>query len=171
MNNDIFIVDGDKINKITEIGERKKKLTIPDGIKVIGDRAFWGTKRLKTISLPNGLRRIGEMAFYCSGIEKIKAPDSVSVIGDEAFCQSCLVEVELPKKLKTLRLGLFQYCKDLTTVTIHNGVKSIQMNSFFGCENLKTIKFLGTEEQWAKIKINEYTQDDLSNVQIEFITK
>lgn len=45
------------------------------------------------------------------------------------------------------------------------------MNSFFGCEALKTIKFLGTEEQWAKIKINEYTQDDLSNIQIEFITK
>lgn len=84
MNNDIFIVDGDKINELTETGKRKKKLTIPNGIKVIGDCAFFGTKRLKTISFPNGLRRIGEMTFYCSGIEKIKVPDSVSVIGDEA---------------------------------------------------------------------------------------
>ena len=43
---------------------------------------FWNCTALKRISLPSGLKKIGNAAFYGSGLEKIAIPASVTEIDD-----------------------------------------------------------------------------------------
>ena len=57
---------------------------LPETLKRIGDRAFFGTA-LQAVDLPQGLESIGEMAFGCSNLETIEIPESVSSIGGDAF--------------------------------------------------------------------------------------
>lgn len=46
-----------------------QKVTLPEGIKVIGDEAFSTVYRLTEINLPDGLETIGDKAFYYNSLK------------------------------------------------------------------------------------------------------
>ena len=67
-----------------------KNIEIKKGTKTIADGALftWNsdTDCLENVTLPNGLKRIGDVAFYGrTGLKEINIPDSVEQIGDYAF--------------------------------------------------------------------------------------
>ena len=49
----------------------------------------------------------------------------------------------------------FFACKNLTSITIPDTVKSIGEYAFLACGNLKTIIFEGTQDQWNSIAAEE----------------
>lgn len=64
-------------------------ITIPDGVTVIGDRAFRACLSVTSITIPGSVISIGNSAFsYCFGLTRIAIPANVAVIGDDAF-SSC----------------------------------------------------------------------------------
>lgn len=66
---------------------------VPAGVERIGDGAF-GNENLKTISLPIGLKSIGDYGFGgCTRLQSISLPLTVKEIGKEIF--SCCVSLEL----------------------------------------------------------------------------
>jgi len=72
-------------------------ITIPKGVKTIGEEAFYSCSALKTVTFgeDSQLTSIGEDAFsYCESLTSITIPDSVTSIGSFAFymCNK-LVEV------------------------------------------------------------------------------
>lgn len=59
---------------------------LPDGLQIIGDRAFAGCDTLRAVSIPEGVTRIGDNAFtHCTSLEAVTIPGSVSSIGSDAF--------------------------------------------------------------------------------------
>lgn len=82
--------------------------TVPDGVRVIGDRAFWDCSPVKAVILPDSMTDIGEEAFaYCTSLHSVRIPENVTVIGDHAFYGD-------PKELTVTAVrGSFaeQYCK------------------------------------------------------------
>ena len=59
---------------------------VPDDVKSILDRAFYGCSDITNITLSSDLINIGESAFRaCKGIKNIFIPDSVNLIGEYAF--------------------------------------------------------------------------------------
>ena len=60
------------------------KITIPEGVKEIGNHAFNGSG-LQSITLNNGIKKIGAGAFYGSALRNIILPEGLTEIGSEAF--------------------------------------------------------------------------------------
>ena len=78
--------------------------SISEGVKVIGDSAFWGCESLTSINIPNGVTTIGNAAFQgCESLTSINIPNSVTTIGDWAFgeCDS-LTNITIPSSVVTI---------------------------------------------------------------------
>ncbi len=50
--------------------ERIKSVSIPEGVEVIQDKAFYGCRSLRTVSLPSTLKSIGRWAFESTKVKK-----------------------------------------------------------------------------------------------------
>ena len=103
-----------------------------------GNYMFSGCSNLKTITLPNGLRMIGQYAFSdCSSLTSVVIPDSVIEILPYAFseCKS-LKSVVIPDKMDYIMEYAFMGCKNLTSITIPDSVTLIEKGVFYGCNKL-----------------------------------
>ena len=135
-------------NGILKTNFRKKipeksitKIILPDGLKMIPDKAFKDCKSLEEIHIPDGVTKIGEGAFdYCKSLKEINIPDGVTEIGREAFvsCES-LKKVNIPDGMTQIYDGAFWGCESLKEINIPDGVTEIDDRAFWGCESLEEI--------------------------------
>lgn len=130
-------------------------MTIPNDVTSIGDSAFSGCTSLKSVTIPNSVTSIGREAFYgCGSLENITIPDSVTSIGNNAFsgCSS-LTSIMIPDGVTSIKRGAFSFCSSLMNITIPNTITEIGVEAFSSCTNLESIDYLGTKDQWNKIKL------------------
>lgn len=125
-------------------------ITLPAGLKVIGQAALAGCKNLTTITLPESLEVIEAAAFSSSGLTSINLPASVTHVGERAFSQCAALESAVIANVA--EIGNYAFLNDamLSSVTLGEGVKSIGDGTFSGCTALKAI---GTAQQCAITKI------------------
>jgi len=94
-------------------------VTIPAGVEIIGERAFFNQSKLTSVNIPASVTSIGKVAFAgCSSLTTVTIPAKVTTIGDWAFLE----------------------CSKLATVTFAEGLVEIGDGAFAGCRALKTIK-------------------------------
>ena len=68
------------------LGKNDSSYTIPDGVTVIEQYAFYSNSKLTSVTIPSGVTSIGEMAFReCSGLTSVIVPSSVTSIEYNAF--------------------------------------------------------------------------------------
>lgn len=90
--------------------ELRGKYTIREGVKVIGDRAFFSCEYLKDVNIPNSVTSIGDASFMvCGSLNSIDIPNSVTSIGSNAF----------------------NLCDSLTSINIPNSVTNIGNSAFW----------------------------------------
>ena len=90
----------------------KGEYSIIEGVKVIGEYAFYWCRNLNSIDIPNSVTTIGDSALgACSSLSSINIPNSVKIIGDRAFWG----------------------CNFLTCITIPSSVDTIIGNPFYPC--------------------------------------
>ena len=113
----LFTKDKSKLVKYPA-GRTDDSYTVPDGVKTIGDRSFYGSRFLTEVTMPAGLETIEECAFlsaqnstggFLIPLKKAIIPDSVKTIGNNAFgsCAS-ISEVYIGKGVTAL--GSERYC-------------------------------------------------------------
>jgi len=79
-------------------------------VTAVADYAFAGKKRLVRVTLPDGVKTLGEGVFEgCDLLEGVKLPEGLALIPDGAFfgCRS-LKDVRIPSSVR--QVGLFAFC-------------------------------------------------------------
>ena len=118
-------------------------VTVPSGIKYIGDDAFKDCKGLTSVDLPRSLTTIGSHAFNkCTSLTSITFPKTLTSIGAMAFyfCKG-LTSITFPKSLTTIGDSAFSGCWSLTSVTLPEGLTSIGDFAFYNNLRLTSITF------------------------------
>ena len=145
--------------------ENLKSVTI-NGDGTIPNGLFSRCKNLKNVTINEGITAVGDAAFFNTAVEKIILPSTVIVVKTEAFrdCRQ-LREVVLNDGLETIAESAFKRTESLSEISIPDsvkhigsgcfacsGIKSVKLpennaftailwETFFGCQNLETVKF------------------------------
>ena len=141
-------------------------VVIPDGVKKIGNEAFYKNKSLTSVTIPGSVTEICDgyddfdvdefvgAFFSCTNLKQVTFSNGLTHIGYNAFyyCIS-LTSVTIPDSVTSIGEYAFYYCKSLTSVTIPNSVTSIGERAFKWCDDLTSVTILA-----RKITI-EYDDD------------
>ena len=115
-----------------------KRVVIQQGVRAIGDRAFWDCSGLTSVTIPDGVTSIGDYAFaYCVSLTSATIPEGVTSIGWSAF-ENCtaLTFMTIPEGVTSIGNSAFSGCSGLTSVTIPDSVTSIGDYAFAYCVSL-----------------------------------
>ena len=104
-----FVIGGDGILISCAVGA--EHITVPAGIKMIGEMAFAYNDRVQSVKLPDGVIEICSSAFErCTALSEISLPDSLRIIGDRVFEEcSSLEKISLPDGVTQIGSKAFEY--------------------------------------------------------------
>ena len=161
-------------------------LVIPNTVTEIKDFAFYGYESLKSLSFEENskLTSLGTGAFYhCSALTSIILPDTITTVGECVFYDTpyfnnasnwengifyvgnYLIEANranIPENptikagTKLIAYNAFNYCNNLTDITIPSSVTHIGVLAFQDCSRLSSV----TIEEGCKLSIGNYAFND-----------
>lgn len=104
------------------------------------------------LTIPEYIREIGDDAF--SGCRKLRAIrlGHVSALGSRAFLGCGLRSVTVPEGVKTLQMGVFGYCAELQSLSLPASIEWIDTNAFINCA---VQKYLVHENSFAHTCLKE----------------
>lgn len=92
-----------------------KKVTLPDSVEVIGERAFEGCNYIPEIELNEGLKRMEyECLGFCYGLKSITLPQSLEKIDSRAFYFDYVNNITIPANVNSIGFMAFAGINDLT---------------------------------------------------------
>ena len=167
-------IDGFKVTALegTFKANRKiTKVTIPAGVKEIGDWTFYACNNLTEVSIPEGCTRIGAYGFNNdSKLEEIVIPDSVESIGTYAFtfCKK-LKKVTFPKNLIEIQEGVFRDDNELKEINLPNGIKKIGTDAFERTDISEIVLPESLEELGDNVFVNANLEKVVAGEDLRFI--
>ncbi len=124
------------------VGLGIERLTLPAGLKAIGEGALAGTS-IKQVTIPSAVTSIGPHAFAdCRNLTSIILPAALCEIGEGAFkgCEA-LESIEINGTPSEIAPYTFAGCSKLRDCNLPFTIRSIGASAFNGCEALQTISF------------------------------
>lgn len=146
---------------------------IPNTVTSIADAAFAGHNNLTAIAIPSNITKIGRCAFaYCRNLISIVVddknqvydsrnncnaiietatntliegsnntiiPNTITSIGESAFLGRKLTSLSIPNGVVSIDASAFQYCNALTSVSIPSSMQNIGNSAFFMCTALTSV--------------------------------
>ena len=90
------------------------------------------------------------------------------VIYDQAFYSfRNVTSITISEGVKSIGLAAFAFCRELVSITIPGSVESIGDSAIRYCDSFTDVYFTGTEEEWATISIGSYN-DTLTGATIHY---
>lgn len=158
-------------------------LSIPNNVKIIGDHSFFaittlssltfeenstlelidksgfgGCSNLESMVLPASLVEIRDSAFNkCSKLCSVtfEQDSQLEIIGPQVFKYSGLTNFVTPSSVETIGAGAFATCKDLTSISLPEGLKRIE-NHTFRDSGLTSISIPASVEYIGKVAFRSH---------------
>lgn len=109
----------------------------PSQLKSISNHCFANCIKLSNVTLPIGLKTIGDSAFNNTIFERIEIPASVETIGIATFAANIELKTVIfknsensPSKIKKLDTACFSGCFKLFEINLPEGLQTIEFNAF-----------------------------------------
>lgn len=131
-----FYISG---NILVSYRGNEERVTVPNGITIIGEGCFAYNEAIGKVILPNTVTDIQEDAFKgCVSMQTISLSESLINIERSAF-ENCfkLLRIDLPKNVSKLGQSAFKRCFKLKTFNFNDNLKIIEDMVFYGCQSLK----------------------------------
>ncbi|MBR2003264.1 MAG: leucine-rich repeat domain-containing protein [Thermoguttaceae bacterium] len=112
-----------------------ERIELPESLRTIKKRAFFGCDALKSATLPANVATLGVGAFEkCGALSLVEILGPLNVIDGKTF-ENCvaLSSVDLPKTLKTIGSNAFANCGALSTLDLPEGLRGVGPGAFSGC--------------------------------------
>lgn len=140
---DILYTKPDRKMVFCLAGNPAGTFTVPQGIAVIGERAFTIAAEITKIILPDSVREIEREGFSsCGNVEEIVFSPGLETIGERAFYNMTgLKEIVLPEGLAVIGDEAFAGCSGLAEILIPESVESIGEGAFDGTDTLNLVVF------------------------------
>ena len=160
-----------------------ERVSLPVGVKTIGNNAFYGCSRLVEVSNLESVNTIKNSAFYgCNSFDFDETTfKNVTYIGEKAFSGTKFIltnndefvivnnilvkyngdskKVTLPENVVSVAGGSFAANIDIEELTLSTNTKLICSGAFASCSNLELLKV--TSSTFVEIEINVF--DTISN--------
>ena len=128
-----------------------KDAVIPPSLKELSMGMFFSCG-FEHFDIPDTVEKIGTSAFKeCRLMESVTIPDSVNLIGGNAFSYAGLKSVTIPGSVKLIGgywsdeeqfivdIAPFQFCENLETVILEEGVEELGYAAFWDCRAIKNV--------------------------------
>lgn len=108
------------------------------GADNVPNYAFYACKGLKNVTYSNEITEIGDYAFSLTAIEEFVLGDGVTKLGNFAFSNisSLTGSVVIPGRITHMGTGCFGHNRNITSVTIEEGVTEISYGAFISYSEL-----------------------------------
>ena len=152
-----------------------RKVTITDAT-MIPKNAFYNCSMLTEIGINEGITSINDAAFSnCRKLTKVNAASieswyRIKFAGNTAnplyYAHKLYIDgkevtnITIPEGVTSIGGSAFRYCTSLTSVTIPESLTSIDADVFFGCTGLTRVN-ASSIESWCRIKFGTYYANPL----------
>ena len=112
-------------------------VTLPEGLRIIGEYAFYNSMNLATVNIPDSLQVIGDRAFQSAvllDVQTLRLPEGLVSIGEQAFLGGFFSEVVIPSTVTELGEQTFRGCPRLTAITFAEGSSITALPGQFASE-------------------------------------
>ncbi len=147
-------------------------VTFSDGVKVVGELAFWGCPKLTRIAIPKSVAEMDYSFQYCTSLEEVYIGDGVQISNNKYFDKA------------------FEYCTNLKKIEIPEGVAIDYTNArwCYGCNKLTDLYIHGRDysyfpagndtskihcfpdTQTYKTALSNYAEDRIANISDDIST-
>ena len=171
---EILKISDDGKTLIKVLDKTAERITIPEGVEVIGEDAFASCEALQSINVAEGNKHYASIdgVLYSkdltiikkvpegAGLKSFSIPNSVTTIGELAFynCQS-LENIDIPASVTTIGEGAFAWCTSLQCIDIPDSVTTIGESAFAGCSSLQSINVEDENQHYASVDGVLYSKD------------
>lgn len=160
-------------------GRSFSHFTFNDGLKHVGESAFYRCSSLTSVTLPDSVETVGDNAFdrctslsffrFGKGIKSvggfvfdenwkqtmaanIKTVGGVTYVGNVAMeCEKNVTDVQLEEGTRVIAYSAFSECTNLQSITINKELAGVGGYAFLRCGNLTAVNYAGTQAEWEQV--------------------
>lgn len=115
--------------------DKLDSIFIPQSVTSICASAFCYCYKLRKVNLPDNLIELYGAFGDCYNLtSEVTIPQSLELIGSRAFAYLNIRHVVLPRKIKKIPDGAFEYTGRIESVELHDEIESIGDNAFYGTD-------------------------------------
>ncbi|MBE6803815.1 MAG: leucine-rich repeat domain-containing protein [Ruminococcaceae bacterium] len=145
-----------------------EEYTIPASVTTIGEMAFTQCAAVDKVIVPDTVTTLAKFAFEYSQIKEVEIGNGVTEYSFKCFAYSRVEKMIIPDSVETISEHAFASTDYLNTLIIGSGVKNIDKDVLAYTDELATIHYKGTQEDWDTISIHE-ENEDFNSKELHFI--